>query len=63
MARLIGLSKINTAVFISGTGSNLLHLIKFSKSKKSIINIKLILSNNSKAKGLRYSKIYGIKKK
>ena len=63
MALSTGSSKIKTAIFISGTGSNLKSLIKFSKLKKSPIIIKLIVSNNSKAKGLRYSKIYKIKKK
>jgi phosphoribosylglycinamide formyltransferase-1 len=63
MALSTGSSKIKTAIFISGTGSNLKSLIKFSKLKKSPIIIKLIVSNNSKAKGLQYSKVYKIKKK
>jgi len=63
MALSTGSNKINTAIFISGTGSNLKSLIKFSKIKKSPIIIKMIISNNSKAKGLQYSKIYKIKKK
>jgi len=63
MALLTGSNKINTAVFISGTGSNLKSLIKFSKLKKSPINIKMIISNHSKAKGLQYANIYKIKKK
>tara|TARA_B100000900_G_scaffold68282_1_gene53562 strand:- start:410 stop:991 length:582 start_codon:yes stop_codon:yes gene_type:complete len=58
-----GYNKIRTAVFISGTGSNLKSLIKFSKKKKSPISIELIFSNNSKAKGLKYAEIYNIKKK
>jgi len=58
-----GFSKIRTAVFISGTGSNLKSLIKFSKTNKSPISIEFIVSNNSKAKGLNYAKIYKIKKK
>ena len=58
-----GCSKIKTAVFISGTGSNLKSLIKFSKIKKSPISIEFIVSNNSKANGLNYAKIYKIKKK
>ena len=33
MAKLIGLKKIKTAVFISGTGSNLKNLINFLKQK------------------------------
>ena len=63
MAVLIGSNKIKTAVFISGNGSNLKSLIKFSKTKKSPITIKLIISNNSKAKGLNYGKIFKIKKR
>ena len=63
MALLIGSNKIKTAVFISGTGSNLKSLIKFSKLKKSPIIIEMIISNNPKSKGLQYSKIYKIKKK
>ena len=63
MAVLIGSNKIKTAVFISGNGSNLKSLIKFSKTKKSPIAITLIVSNNSKAKGLNYGKIFKIKKR
>ena len=63
MALSTGSNKIKTAIFISGTGSNLRSLIKFSKLKKSPIIIKMIVSNNPQAKGLRYSKIYKIKKK
>jgi len=63
MIKLIGSNKIKTAVFISGAGSNLKNLIKFSKKKKSPISINLILSNSNKAKGLRYSNQFKIKKK
>ena len=63
MVKSTGPKKIRTAVFISGTGSNLKNLIKFSLKKKSPIEIILIISNNVKAKGLNYSKIYKIKKK
>ena len=58
-----GTNKIKTAVFISGTGSNLKSLIKFSKLKKSPISIHLIISNNKLAKGLKYGDIFQIKKK
>ncbi len=58
-----GYSKIKTAIFISGTGSNLKSLIKFSKTNKSPISIELVISSNSKAKGLKYTKLYKIKKK
>ena len=63
MKKLIGLKKIKTAVFISGTGSNLKNIIKFSKTKISPILIKLIISSSKKAKGLRYSTQYNIEKK
>ena len=63
MARSTGSNKIKTAVFISGTGSNLNSLIKFSKLKESPITIDIIISNNSKSKGLNFGKIYKIKKK
>ena len=63
MALLTGSNKLKIAVFISGTGSNLKSLIKFSKLKKSPVIIKMIISNNSKSKGLQYAKIYKIKKK
>jgi phosphoribosylglycinamide formyltransferase-1 len=63
MALLTGSNKINIAIFISGTGSNLKSLIKFSKLKKSPIIIKMIISNNYKAEGLQYANIYKIKKK
>ena len=63
MKKLIGLKKIKTAVFISGTGSNLKNLIIFSKTKISPILIKLIISNSKKAKGLKYSTQYNIEKK
>ena len=58
-----GYKKIRTAVFISGTGSNLKSLIKFSKTNKSPISIEFVISNNPKAKGLNYAKIFKIKKK
>ena len=63
MVKSIGPKKIRTAVFISGTGSNLENLIKFSLKKRSPIEIILIISNNIKAKGLRFAKLYKIKKK
>ena len=62
MIKSSGLEKIKTAVFISGKGSNLENLIKYSKKKKSPIIIKLIISNSQKSKGLKYSKKFNIKK-
>ena len=63
MALSTGTKNINTAVFISGAGSNLKSLIKFSNLKKSPISIKMIISNNPKSKGLAFGKIYKIRKK
>ena len=63
MALLTGYKKVRTAVFISGKGSNLESLIKFSKTLKSPISIELIISDNSKAKGLKLGKKFKIKKK
>ena len=63
MVELVGSNKINTAVFISGTGSNLKNLIKFSLLKKSPIKVCFIVSDNIKAKGLNFAKKYKIKKK
>ena len=63
MVKLIGSNKIKTAVFISGTGSNLKNLIQFSFLNKSPIKISLIVSSNKKAKGLNFADRYKIKKK
>ena len=63
MKKLIGLKKFNTAVFISGNGSNLLNLIKYSLKKRSIIKIKAVVSNDLEAKGLEHAKKYRILKK
>ncbi len=63
MVKLTGYKKVKTAVFISGTGSNLKSLIKFSKTRKSPISVNLIISNNPKAKGLRLENVNKIKKK
>jgi len=63
MVLLTGSKKIKTAVFISGTGSNLKSLIKFSKLKNSPISIELIVSSNDKAKGLIFANRFKIKKR
>ena len=60
MVQLSGPKKIKCAVFISGTGSNLKSLIKFSKKKNSPISIELIISDNIKAKGLKFGKTFKI---
>jgi phosphoribosylglycinamide formyltransferase-1 len=63
MEKLTGLKKVKTAVFISGTGSNLKNLIKFSKIKKSPISVDLIISSVNKANGLKYAHQFNIKNK
>ena len=63
MVQSIGPKKIKCSVFISGTGSNLKSLIQFSKKKNSPISIELIISDNTKAKGLKFGKIYKISNK
>jgi len=60
MKKLIGWKKTRSAVFISGAGSNLKNLIKFSYKTNSPISIEIIISNNKKAKGLKYSNQYKI---
>ncbi len=61
MVKLNGKKKIKISVFISGRGSNLKSLIKFSKRKNSNVEIVLVVSDNKKAKGLLISKKNGIK--
>tara|TARA_Y100001935_G_C17057350_1_gene384987 strand:+ start:40 stop:621 length:582 start_codon:yes stop_codon:yes gene_type:complete len=63
MVKLIGSKKVKTAVFISGNGSNLKSLIEFSRKKNSPILINLIISNNLKSRGLKFAKIFKIRKK
>jgi len=63
MVQSTGIKKIKCAVFISGNGSNLKSLIQFSKKKNSPISIELIISDNPKAKGLKFGKIFKISKK
>jgi formyltetrahydrofolate-dependent phosphoribosylglycinamide formyltransferase len=60
VGKLIG-RNLNTSVFISGRGSNLLSLIRYSKIQKSKININLVISNNKLSKGLKYAKKNKIK--
>ena len=63
MKRSIGRNKTKTAIFISGTGSNLKNLIKFSSKKYSPISIKLVISNKKNAIGLKYAIQQKIEKK
>ena len=63
MKKSIGRDKTKTAVFISGRGSNLKNLIKFSYKRNSPISIKLVISNKRNAKGLKYANQKKIEKK
>jgi len=63
MLKSTGVKKTNIAVFISGTGTNFKNLIQYSLKKKSKFKIKLVVSNNSNARGLEYAKKFKIKKK
>ena len=53
-------NKIRSCVFISGNGSNLKSLIKSSRDYNFPIKIELIISNNIKAKGIKFAKKYNI---
>ena len=53
-------NKIKACIFISGTGSNLKSIIKSSREYNFPIKIKLIISNNVNAKGLKLAKKYSI---
>ena len=61
MVKLIGVNKTNTSVFISGNGTNLKNLIKFSKTYNSPIKINIVISNKKNAQGIKYAKKNKIK--
>ena len=63
MKKLVGTKKLKISVFISGKGSNLENLIKFSKLKESRFKIDLIISSNPNAGGLKIAKRYNIRSK
>ena len=60
MVKSTGLKKVNIAVFISGTGSNLLNLIKYSKLKNSKYIIKYVFSDKKNAGGLKFAKKFKV---
>ena len=60
MVRSTGLRKVNIAVFISGTGSNLFNLIKYSKLKNSKYTVKYVFSDKKNAGGLKFAKKFKI---
>ena len=51
-------NKIRSCVFISGNGSNLKSIIKSSRDYNFPVTIKLIISNNLRAKGIEFAKKY-----
>jgi len=53
-------NKIKCCVLISGRGSNLRQIINNSRDYNFPINIKLIISNNINAKGLKFAKKFNI---
>ncbi len=63
MIKSIGINKIQISVFISGRGTNLKNLIKFSKRKNSLININIVISSKKNAYGIKYAKDNDIKVK
>ena len=63
MEKLIGKKKIFCAVFISGRGSNLRSIYKYSQKKSSVIKLKLVVSDRSNAKGIVFAKKNRIKTK
>ena len=50
------MKKLQVAIFISGRGSNLESIIQSSFKKQSLVEVQLVVSNNSKAKGLIIAK-------
>ncbi len=53
---------MNVAILISGRGSNLKAILEAERNKKiAKAQVKLIISNNSKAEGLKYAKEFGKK--
>ena len=55
MVKSTGIKK-KTVVFISGNGSNMKNLIKFSKIRNSPIKVDLVISSNKKSAAILYLK-------
>ena len=55
MVKLTGIKK-RTAIFISGNGSNMKNLVKFSKIKNTPIKVDFVISSNKKSKAIKYLK-------
>ena len=56
MEKSTGVKKLRAAIFISGNGSNMKNLVKFSKKKNSPIIVDFVLSSNKNANGIHYLK-------
>ena len=55
MVKSTGIKK-RTVIFISGNGSNMKNLIKFSKIKNSPIKVDLVISSNKQSNAIQYLK-------
>ena len=55
MVKSTGIKK-RTAIFISGNGSNMKNLVKFSKLKNAPIKVDLVISSNKKSSAIHYLK-------
>ena len=55
MVKSTGIKK-RTAIFISGNGSNMKNLVKFSKIKNAPIKVDLVISSNKKSNAIQYLK-------
>ncbi len=53
MKKSNGKIKYNIAVFISGRGSNLKSIVRYSLKNKTLYKVKVVISNKQKATGLR----------
>ena len=52
--------KVNSCVFISGSGTNLNKLLISSNKYNFPLNIKLVISNNKNALGLKIAKKFSV---
>ena len=60
MKKSNGKIKYNIAVFISGRGSNLKSIVRYSLKNKTSYKVKVVISNKQKATGLLIAKKMGI---
>jgi len=60
MKKSNGKIKYNIAVFISGRGSNLKSIVRYSLKNKTLYKVKVVISNKQKATGLLIAKKMGI---